>query len=518
MPRAAHRAPASFGPHWLAERLTQLLPGFPDVVVCVAFSGGADSTALLAALSRLPQRPRGLRALHIDHHLHPHSARWSAHCRRAARALGVPLAVRSARIARRRGESPEAAARAERYRLLGAALAAGEALLTAHTQDDQLETVLLQLLRGAGVAGMAAMPPRAPFARGVLARPLLEVPHASLLAWLRAEDLTWVEDDSNLQPRFDRNYLRLHVLPVIRARWPSAAATVARSARHAAEAQRLLDALGAADAARAGWGAMLSAQVLRTLTPERRRNTLRFWITAAGYLAPPTSRLEEIAGALLSAREDAQPFVAWEGAIVQREGELLSVRPRLPGRAASRARRVRSAAVAVAPATVATEVPPGPAGPVPGAAERAPGAAEPAPGTAEPLTGAPAPAAVAAATSDAAVVPWHWHDRRTCVLPFGTLVLRRDAHGPLDLDALAPILSLRVRRGGERLRPVRGGPRRALKSLLQEARVPVALRAQLPLVFDGERLIAAADLWLDESVQARTTSARRGRLVWSAST
>jgi tRNA(Ile)-lysidine synthase len=103
------------------------------------------------------------------------------------------------------------------------------------------------------------------------------------------------------------------------------------------------------------------------------------------------------------------------------------------------------------------------------------------------------------------------------VLPFGTLVLRRDAHGPLDLDALAPILSLRVRRGGERLRPVRGGPRRALKSLLQEARVPVALRAQLPLVFDGERLIAAGDLWLDESVQARTTSERRGRLVWSAS-
>src|SRR5215469_4320106 len=333
MPRAAHRAPASFGPQWLAERLARLLPGFPDVTVCVAFSGGADSTALLTALSRLPQRPRSLRALHINHHLHPHSARWSAHCRRAARALGVPLAVRSARIVRRRGESLEAAARGERYRLLGAALAAGEALLTAHTQDDQLETVLLQLLRGAGVPGIAAMPPLAPFAHGVLARPLLEVPHASLLAWLRAEHVSWVEDDSNVQPRFDRNYLRLHVLPVIRARWPSAAATVARSARHAAEAQRLLDALGAADAARASWGAMLSAKVLRTLPPERRRNALRFWITAAGYLAPPTSRLEEIAGALLSAREDAQPFVAWEGAIVQREGELLSVRPRSPATA-----------------------------------------------------------------------------------------------------------------------------------------------------------------------------------------
>ena len=111
---------------------------------------------------------------------------------------------------------------------------------------------------------------------------------------------------------------------------------------------------------------------------------------------------------------------------------------------------------------------------------------------------------------------WHWRDTHTCALPLGgTLAVRRDAHGPLDLDALAPVLTVRARRGGERLRPVRGGPRRALKSLLQEARVPVGRRAQLPLVFDGERLIAAADLWLDESIQARGSSGHRGRLLWS---
>ena len=99
--------------------------------------------------------------------------------------------------------------------------------------------------------------------------------------------------------------------------------------------------------------------------------------------------------------------------------------------------------------------------------------------------------------------------------PFGTLMLRRDTRGPLDLDALAPLLTVSARRGGEQLRPVRGGARRALKSLLQEARVPVAQRARLPLIFAGERLIAAAGLWLDESVQASGASAHRARLIWS---
>jgi len=453
MARARRGRPPSFSPQWLQRRLTELLPDFPDVALCVAFSGGCDSTALLAALAQLPRPPRALRALHIDHRLQPHSRRWSSHCRRIARRLHVPLTVRTANIVRAHGESLEAAARAARYRLLGAALAAGEVLLTAHHQDDQLETVLLQLLRGAGVAGLAAMPAAAPLGRGVLVRPLLGVPRAALADWVRAQGLAWVEDESNAQLRPDRNYLRARVLPVIRARWPSAAATASRSARHMAEAQSLLDLLGEADAGRASCGAMLSARVLRRLPPERRRNALRFWITAAGLLTPPATRLEEIAGALLAAREDAQPLVAWEGAVVQRQGDLLVLR------------------AGGAPDTSTPRVP---------------------------------------------EVAWHWRRRRTQVLPppFGTLVLEPDARGPLDLDALGPTLMLRERRGGERLRPHRGGPRRALKQLLQEARVPVPRRAQLPLLFDRGRLIGVADLWLDESVQAHAASRRRARLLW----
>ena len=456
MARARRGSPSSFGPQWLQRRLSELLPDFPDIALCVAFSGGCDSTALLAALVQLPHPPRALRALHIDHRLQPHSRRWSWHCRRIARRLHVPLAVRTARITRARGESLEAAARAARYRLLGAALAEGEALLTAHHQDDQLETVLLQLLRGAGVAGLAAMPPLTPCGRGVLVRPLLTVPRAALGDWARAQGLTWVDDESNAQLQPDRNYLRARVLPLIRERWPSAAATVSRSARHLAEAQRLLDALAEADAGRASSGAMLAAKMLRRLPPERRRNALRFWITAAGLLAPPASRLEEIAGALLAAREDAQPLVAWEGAAVQRQGGLLVLRA--GGAAGATGKRLPELA-------------------------------------------------------------WDWRRRRTRVLPppFGALVLERDARGPLDLDALGPTLVLRERRGGERLRPVRGGPRRALKQLLQEARVPVPRRAQLPLLFDRGRLIGVGDLWLDESVQAHRTSRHRARLLWRAS-
>jgi tRNA(Ile)-lysidine synthase len=459
--RATRRPAAGFGPRWLQRRLTELLPQFPHAAVCVAFSGGADSTALLAALAQLPRPPLRLRALHVDHRLHPHSRRWSAHCRRVARALGVPLTVRTVAVARRRGDSPEAAARAARYRLLATALAEGEALLTAHHQDDQLETVLLQLLRGAGVAGLAAMPAAVPFAHGLLVRPLLALPGSALRAWLSTQGISWVEDDSNAEQRFDRNYLRARVLPLIRARWPSAAATAGRSARYAAEAQRLLDVLGQADAARARCGALLSAKVLRRLPPERRRNALRFWISAAGCLAPPASRLEEIAGPLLAARADSHPLVAWEGAVVERHADLLSL---------------RTAAAAGAHGSARQQA------------------------------------------AEFGELAWDWRARRSCPLPppCGRLTLRSDARGPLDLDALAPSLGVRTRRGGERLRPVRGGPRRTLKSLLQQARLPPAQRAHLPLIFAGERLIAAADLWLDESVQAHAGSARRGRLVWRA--
>jgi tRNA(Ile)-lysidine synthase len=447
-----------FGARWLGRRLKQLLPAFPDVALCVAYSGGADSTALLAALARLRPGARRLRALHVDHGLHPDSALWGARAGALARGLGVPCEVLVAKGVRARGESPEARARAARYRLLAGALEAGEVLVTAHHEDDQLETVLLQLLRGAGLAGLAAMPEVAPFARGFLARPLLTRSRTQLVSWVRAADLEHLEDPSNADPRLDRNFLRLRVLPQIRERWPGAAATVARAARHAAEAQRLLESQARADLRAARHGQSLAAGALRTLPPERRRNALRFWIASRGFPLPPAARLNEIAGPLLAARADAQPSVEWQGARLERRTGLLTL--------------------------------------------RAAGG------------GVPVPASAAAHRE----ISWRWRSQPVCRLPgdLGRIELRADAHGTLDLGALAARLTIRWRRGGERLAVARGRPRRALKSLLRESAVPLALRARLPLIYSGSALIAVADLWLDESVQAGPGVRRRARLVWIA--
>jgi tRNA(Ile)-lysidine synthase len=478
-----HPTPGTFGPEWLRAQLSTLVPAFPHVSLCVAFSGGVDSTALLAALAVKRPASLQLRALHVDHGLRAASKQWAAHCRKLARDLHVPFKVLTTKVERPRGTSLEAAARDARYRLLATELHPGEILLTAHHSDDQLETVLLQLLRGSGLPGIAAMPALTPFARGLLARPLLSRSRAELEQWVRQQKLTWIEDDSNVDESLDRNYLRLRVLPLIRDRWPGSATAVSRSARHAAEAQALLDTLARADIDRASYGESLSIKSLRALPPDRLRNALRFWITRAGYLAPDTKRLEEITGPLLDARPDSNPFVEWgegEGsARAQRHGDLLSLGPRMPR-----------------------------------------GLSRPPPST------RPPPAATSP-TAPLALL-WSWRDSPVYDLPhdLGKLELEPDDRGPVDLDALPHPLTIRWRRGGERLSPRRGGPRRALKNLLQESHVPVNERPRLPLLFSApaagatsssDRLLAVADLLLDETVQATPTSRRRARLRWKKS-
>ncbi|HTV51360.1 MAG TPA: tRNA lysidine(34) synthetase TilS, partial [Steroidobacteraceae bacterium] len=290
--------------------------------LCVAFSGGVDSTALLTVLARSPLRGQ-LRALHVNHGLRPRAPAWSRHCQRVARSLRVPFELIELAGVAPAGASPEAAAREARYRALAQALAPAEVLLTGQHADDQLETVLLQLLRGAGVAGIAAMPARAAFAHGLLVRPLLGFTRAQILAYARARSLAWVEDDSNADERYDRNYLRRRVLPLILGRWPQAARTVARSARHAAEAQGLLDELARAAVERAAIGAALDVRRLRALSQAQRRNALRYWIAAAGFALPDAARLAELAGPVLGARRDAHPWVGWGTVRAERHTDQL---------------------------------------------------------------------------------------------------------------------------------------------------------------------------------------------------
>ncbi|HEV2701085.1 MAG TPA: tRNA lysidine(34) synthetase TilS [Steroidobacteraceae bacterium] len=305
--------------------LLTLHPAAATAPLCVAFSGGADSTALLGLLAAVPAARGRLRAVHIDHGLQAQSGSWARACRARARELKVPFATHPLALTRGRGQSIEALARAGRYAALARELRAGEVLLTAHHLEDQLETVLLQLLRGAGLPGLAAMPAVAALGRGFLVRPLLDVRRERLRAWAQERGLRFIEDPSNRDDALDRNYLRHEVLPGILTRWPGAAGTVARAARHIAQAQQLLDALAAADSARAADGAALAVSSLRALPPARRRNALRWWISQAGHTVPDSRRLEEIAVTLLAARVGANPWVSWGAAQVQRHAGRLTL-------------------------------------------------------------------------------------------------------------------------------------------------------------------------------------------------
>lgn len=435
--------------HWVYSQLLRLYPQAEDAPLCVAYSGGADSTALLGLLAELPQVKSRLRAVHIDHGLHADSRSWVRVCRAACRALRVRFASHRLDLPNPRGHSLEAVARSGRYAALAAALRGGEVLLTAHHLEDQLETVLLQLLRGAGLPGLAAMPAVAPLGRGVLVRPLLTLPRAQLRAWVQSRGLPCLEDPANADDTFDRNYLRHQVIPPIMRRWSGAAHTVTRSARHIAEAQSLLETLARADVARAADGAQLSVAALRALPLERRRNALRFWIGQSGKAVPDARRLEEIAVALFAARAGANPEVRWGQVRVQRHSGRLSLD------------RVR-------PEAAAWEV------------------------------------------------TWDLRRGPRLELPAGAgrLQLVRSVHGHLDATALPARLTVRPRRGGERLRPRVGGPSRTLKSLLQTAQIPLLDRQHLPLLFAGDQLVAAADLWVDARWQTGTESRKRLRVMW----
>lgn len=296
--------------------------------IAVAYSGGLDSTVLLHALAaRADLRARGLRALHVDHGLHPRSADWAAHCRTTCAGLGMDCTVLRVTVAPA-GEGPEAAARAARYAALAAALREGELLAVAHHRDDQAETVLLRLLRASG-DGLAGMRTLRPLGRGWLWRPLLGVDRATLAAEAGIAGLAWAEDPSNAARGFDRNFLRHDVMPHLARRWPGAAAALARSAGLLAvqadllageDARRLAQAQGvAADT--------LSVPALLAESPPWRDRLLRAWLTGLGLPPLPAAGLDKIASELLTARPDARARFAWSGGVVERWRDLLHAGP-----------------------------------------------------------------------------------------------------------------------------------------------------------------------------------------------
>ncbi len=313
-----------FSPPALQSVLDVLRPEGATGDLCVAFSGGVDSTVLLTALADLKAAGYSgqVRASHVDHQLHPDSAQWQLQCAGVAASLGI--AYRSERVAvDGSGQGIEAAARTVRYEALHGHLKPGEILLTAHHADDQLETVLLALMRGSGVRGLSGMPASTPCGSGWHQRPLLDFTRADLETWGRERGLTWISDPANSEGRYSRSVLRHAVTPALRERWPQAATVASRSARHLAEAADLLDDLARLDLEAVGAGECLQVAALGTLPSPRRRNLLRFWLREQGLSIPSTRKLASLEHDMLVAREDRHPVVTWQGAEVRRRRGLL---------------------------------------------------------------------------------------------------------------------------------------------------------------------------------------------------
>ncbi|HET7845814.1 MAG TPA: tRNA lysidine(34) synthetase TilS [Xanthomonadales bacterium] len=313
--------------HSIDAALERALAGLPPGPLLLALSGGLDSTTLLDALARSPAaRARGLRAIHVDHGLHASSGEWAAHCRTLCAALDVALVATRVAIDPDDDAGPEGAAREARYGAIAVAMRDGEIVLTAQHADDQAETLLLRLLRGSGVDGLAAMRALRPFARGWLARPWLELPRAAIAAHAHARGLRWVDDPSNARRDADRNFLRHTVMPVLRERWPDADTLLARSAAHVAGAARCVDERVAVELARVQGvdPATLAFGRLDALPGFVRGAVLRAWLAANGCDAPLRA-VREIEAAAIAAREDAEPCVRIGAFAVRRYRDLLYV-------------------------------------------------------------------------------------------------------------------------------------------------------------------------------------------------
>ena len=300
----------------------ETLPGRKQFLL--AYSGGLDSHVLLHLMARLcAEAGYSLRAVHVNHNIHVQSGAWASHCQQVCHTLGITLETLDVDASEPGGEGPEAWARHKRYAAFEAIISAGEVLLTAHHQDDQLETFLLRLLRGAGALGLGAMRPVREFGKGLHARPLLRHSRARLRDYAEYHQLNWIEDPSNADRHFDRNYLRHEVLPLIAGRWPSYALPVSRTIELMAETQELLEQLARLDLQDCATPDphTLSLGQVRQLSPSRQKNLLRYWCRSL-KLPPPDSRQSaRILADLIRARPDANALVSWPGAALRCYGD-----------------------------------------------------------------------------------------------------------------------------------------------------------------------------------------------------
>jgi tRNA(Ile)-lysidine synthase len=412
----------------------------------VALSGGVDSVVLLDLLAALSvQAQFALSAVHVNHGISANAGKWTKFCRDLCRLKGIPLKIVRLKISREPGVSLEAAARDARYRIFGKLK--GDYVVLAQHLDDQAETLLLQLLRGAGVKGLGAMPVIRDPAPGVtnaialnvprILRPMLDVSRREIDDYARENALPWITDESNDDVSFDRNFLRHEFFPLLEKRFPSYRTTFLRASRHMAEASFLLDELAEADSKECIVSRKLQIERLRELSFPRARNVLRYTLTQRGAILPSTVKLEEILRQLLSARMGSKLHIVFGNAEIRCFRGAIHVRN---------------------------------ANPFPD-------------------------------------VGWRlvWHGEKQLVIGDLGGILRFTPRKGLGINLQklteSPV-TIRRRQGGERLRLDSSRPRRSLKNLLREAALPPWERETLPLMFSGEHLVWAPGIGVDCSFQA----------------
>ncbi len=415
------------------QHLLETLPAIQSARSCVvAYSGGIDSHVLLhlCHTAGLP-----VRAIHIHHGLQAEADQWDRHCAEVCARLDISYQCIHVDADPGPGESPEDAARKARYQSLENELRSDEVLLTAHHQDDQAETMLLQLMRGAGPAGLASMPMIKPFGAGYHARPMLGCSQELLRQYAEEHKLVWVEDPSNADTSFDRNFIRKRVMPRFVENWPKANEALSRVAVLQQDTLEIIDAMAATDLAAVSIQQRnsLSISKLIQLTQARQYNVLRYWINASGYGKPRRNILQEVIESVLPAAEDATPLVFWGGTEIRRYQDTLYILPALNSHEIHH------------------------------------------------------------------VYAWDGELPLYIDPLNLELRLEQSLGKGLHQDAVARRMTVRFRQGGEQLRPQGRLHTHSLKKLMQEAGIPPWQRNRIPLIYIDNQLACVCGYWVAES-------------------
>ena len=285
-------------------------------LIYIGFSGGVDSTVLLHALANEPRLSKKIHVLHINHGISSQADAWQSHCEQICQQWSIPY--QAIPVSFDRSANIEEGARNARYSAFARCIQDNQCLLTAHHQDDQAETLLLHLFRGAGVKGLAGISETSVFSQGTLHRPLLGISRETILAYAKSKQLVWIEDESNANVHFSRNFIRQQVLPLLQTKWPEVSKNLVRTSVLCREAQSNLDDLAQCDMLFSTNSTILPLHQLKQLSQRRLSNVLRYWLQINAVRLPNYLTIQRIIQEVIEAASDANPEVCWDNVIVRR--------------------------------------------------------------------------------------------------------------------------------------------------------------------------------------------------------